>query len=253
MKPYYSDKWVTIYHGDCREILPQLPKVDIVVTSPPYNAGMEYEDWLTPAEYQSNTQQYARVISESILDTGRLCLNCSNQQFTDRNKTDVFSPLYIWWSELVNAGLRFRDIIVWDQGNSGSKTAWGSWLSASAPWFRHMVESILIVHKGNWKRNKKGTSTIEVDTFMRLTKDKWRFSSERDRLHPAPFPDYLAMSCLQLLSFLEDTVLDPFLGSGTTAYCAKKLNRHCIGIEIKEKYCEIAANRCRQDVMELNI
>ncbi len=254
-KPYFQDDAVVFYHADCRDILPLIPdkSIDLVVTSPSYNAGMEYEDWLTPTEYRNLVARYTNILSNVIADTGRLCLNCSNQQFVDAEKTEVFSPLYIWWSELLDSGLRFRDLIIWDQENSGSQTAWGSWCSASAPWFRHMVESILVMHKGDWKRNRQGTSTIEVDTFMRLTLDKWRFGSERNRRHPAPFPQYLADSCIQLLSFVEDLVLDPFLGSGTTAYCAKKLGRKCIGIEIEEKYCEIAAKRCSQGVLRLEV
>lgn len=255
VEPYYRDPQVdiVIYCADCRDILRLMPdkSINLVITSPSYNAGMEYEDWLSPTEYKDKVKQYARVITKVISDTGRLCLNCSNQQFVDKDKSGVFSPLYIWWTELQNAGLKFHDLIIWDQENSGSKTAWGSWQSASAPWLRHMVESILLMHKGNWKRNKDGISTIEVDTFMRLTVDKWRFSSENNRRHPAPFPEYLPISCLQLFSYLDDLILDSFLGSGTTAYCAKKLGRKCIGIEIEEKYCEIAVDRLRQSVMKL--
>jgi len=251
MKPYFQDGSVTIYNADCRDILPSLPKVDLVLTSPPYNANQEYEIFKTPTEYGEEALVYSRLLRDTLNDTGRVCLNVINQQWGDIKRETVFSPLFCWWVALANSGLNFRDLIVWDQMNSGSETAWGSWLSASSPWLRHMVESILVFSKGAWKKNHSGISNIEPDRFMRLTIDKWRFPTEHYREHPAPFPLELPMSCIQLFAYLSDLILDPFMGSGTTLRAAKDLGRKAIGIEIEERYCEIAAKRMSQSVLTL--
>ena len=155
-----------------------------------------------------------------------------------------------------------RDFVVWvktsEAGNPnnfcGNSTQWGSWLSPSCPYLRCFAETILIFHKQDKKLQSKGESDIAKDEFLEFTKNVWYFPAENKRLkHSAQFREELPRRCMKLFAYKEGIILDPFLGSGTTAYCAKKLNRKCIGIEIEEKYCEIAAKRCSQMVMELNV
>ncbi|MBA7639465.1 Modification methylase DpnIIB [subsurface metagenome] len=250
MKPYYQDEWVTIYHGDCREILPQLPddSVDLVLTSPPYNVGKEYEIDIPRDDYTQLLTETAYHLRLKLKDDGRVCWNVAN---TMGLGDKVFSPLHLSLNALTGVTLRLRDIIVWNQLNSGNDTAWGSYCSASAPWLRHQCESVIIAYKDKWKKENKGISTITSAQFMKFTVDLWSMPCALNSKHPTPFPEELAVRCLLLYSYQGDFILDPFLGSGTTAFCAKKLLRHCIGIEIEEKYCEIAAKRCSQGVMEL--
>lgn len=249
-KPYYQDEWVTIYHGDCREILPELPAdiVDLVITSPPYNVGKEYEADVLRDDYIQLLRETAYLLLLRLKVDGRVCWNVAN---TMGLGDKVFSPLHLSLNALAAGFLRLRDIIVWNQLNSGNDTAWGSYQSASAPWLRHQCESIIIAYKNKWKKENKGISTITPKQFMKFTVDLWSMPCVPNSNHPTPFSEELAVRCLLLYSYQDDLILDPFLGSGTTAYCAKKLNRHCIGIEIEEKYCEIAAKRCSQSVMRL--
>jgi len=249
VNPYYQDEWVTIYLGDCRGILPQLPdkSIDLVLTSPPYNVGKEYELDISRDKYKDLLTEALYSLHLKLRDDGRVCWNVAN---TMGLGDLVFSPLHISLNALAVTLFRLRDIVVWNQLNSGNDTAWGSYCSASAPWLRHQCESIIIAYKDIWKKEIKGISTITPAQFMKWTVDLWSMSCASNSKHPTPFCEELAVRCLLLYSYQSDLILDPFLGSGTTAYCAKKLNRKCIGIEIEEKYCEIAANRCRQMVME---
>ena len=250
MKPYYQDEWVTIYHGDCREILPELPEVDLVVTSPPYNVGKEYELGTSRAEYCTLLSDFFTALKPSMASDGRVCLNIPP---TMGSHNVIFSPYKLCLDAFFEAGFNLRDIVTWNQCNSGNDTAWGSFASASAPWLRHQVENIILGYKDQWKKLSKGISTITNRQFTLWTVDHWTFAVARNSQHPAPFPEELPVRCIHLFSYSEDTILDPFLGSGTTAIVAKKLNRKCVGIEIEEKYCEIAAKRCQQMVMDLRI
>ena len=252
MQPYYQDEWVTIYHGDCREILPEWDAnfVDLVITSPPYNAGKEYEHGVSRVRYIQELEKTSRDLFLRMKLDGRVCWNVTN---TMGSGDSVFSPLLLSLNALASADFKLRDIITWNQLNSGNDTAWGSYCSASAPWLRHQCESIIVAYREKWKKENKGISTLTPKQFMKFTVDLWSMPCARHSKHPTPFSEELAVRCLLLYSYQGDAVLDPFLGSGTTAYCAKKLNRKCIGIEIEEKYCEIAANRCRQMVMDLRL
>ena len=140
-----------------------------------------------------------------------------------------------------------RGEIIWDKGSSvGSSTAWGSWLSASNPTLRDVHEYILVFSKGKFKRQKNGRiSTIERDDFLELTKSVWQFPTEfASRIgHPAPFPVELPRRLIELYTFEGDVVLDPFVGSGTTAIAALEASRHYVGYELDDKYVELAQKR----------
>jgi site-specific DNA-methyltransferase (adenine-specific) len=246
MKPFFSDSLVEIYCGDCREILPQLDiAVDLVVTSPPYNVGKEYEREVDRKQYKKLAIESLECISAKLKH--RFCINIPP---TMGGRSVIFSPLYVWLYALERTDLKLRDIVAWNQNNSGNDTAWGSFASANAPWLRHQVESIIIGYKDKWER-KGGKSTIAPENFTKWTVDLWPMPVENKiKFHPTPFPEELPARCIDLFSYENDLILDPFMGSGTTCFVAKKLGRRSIGIELSEGYCEEAAKRCSQNVLD---
>ncbi|HPU24181.1 MAG TPA: site-specific DNA-methyltransferase, partial [Candidatus Kapabacteria bacterium] len=126
------------------------------------------------------------------------------------------------------------------------RTAWGSWLSAAAPYVIAPVELIVVLFKGEWKKTTGSKiSDISKDDFMKWTNGLWTFNGESKKRigHPAPFPIELPYRCIKLFSYVDDLVLDPFAGSGTTLIAANNTNRYSIGLEIDIKYCELAKNR----------
>lgn len=144
------------------------------------------------------------------------------------------------------AGFKYHSTIIWNEQNISRRTAWGSWLSASAPYVIAPVEVILILYKGSWKKTSGSRkSDIAKKEFMDWTNGVWNFSGESKKRigHPAPFPVELPRRCVKLFSFVGDTVLDPFLGSGSTLVAAALTDRKGIGIDIDRNYCEMAKQR----------
>ncbi len=217
MIPYYQDEAVTIYHGDCRNILPDLPKVDLVLTDPPYGLDIA-KTGRVGGDQLANVKQYmASDWDKERLPPAlvRLLLEAATNQiiFGGNYIADLLPPSKCW--------------LVWDKDNSANfadcELMWASFDKA--------------VKLYRWRWNG----------MLQEPKNKeWRF-------HPTQKPTGLVGLILRDWSDVGQMILDPFLGSGTTAVVAKKLNRKCIGIEIEERYCEIAANRCRQMVMDLAI
>ena len=144
-----------------------------------------------------------------------------------------------------SVGWKHHSTIIWNEGNISRRTAWGSWLSASAPYVIAPVELIVVLYKNEWKKKNKGNSDISKEDFMAWTNGLWTFSGESKKRigHPAPFPRELPKRCIKLFSYIDDTVFDPFCGSGTTLIEAYSNNRKAIGLELDLKYCELARNR----------
>ncbi len=145
-------------------------------------------------------------------------------------------------------GFVMRGEISWDKAASAStSTAWGSWQSATNPTLRDTHEYILVFSKGSFRRDKMDgrVSTISKDEFLEFTKSVWGFPSESAKKvgHPAPFPVELPYRLIQLYTFSNEIVLDPFMGSGQTALAALKAGRHFIGYEVIGEYCELANRR----------
>ncbi len=244
---FYQDDWATVYCGDCLEIMPLMEpeSVDLVVTSPPYNASKEYESDLNEDDYWRWLRHLNLKIYDALRVRGRYCLNVP---FDMESKTKGnLKILPIAFKSLLDFHL--EDLIVWDQLNTENDTAWGSWRSAAAPHFRHQVEYIILLSKGDWHHGE-GESEISSREFTRFTIDKWPINCARKNGHPAPFPEEIPLRLIKLLSFKHELTLDPCAGSGTTCVAAKNLNRKSIGIEINPKYCEIAVKRLRQEVFD---
>ena len=220
MKPYYQDKWVTIYHGDCREILPTLEPVDLVLTDIPFNVGKDYgtaNDNLPLPEYV---------------------------QFID----DVFTLIRL--SDLSSALIKVptKYLMHLKFGTLLYKWAIGLYVPNSMKPFANGFNQLGLVL---WYYKQQALKpTFANDVYMHNRDGEMRASGQ---IHPNPMDDNFVLRLIAGYSTTESVILDPFLGSGTTCYCAKKLNRKSIGIEIEEKYCEIAAKRCSQEVMELNL
>jgi modification methylase len=152
---------------------------------------------------------------------------------------------------MLELGFLMRGEIIWDKAASASSsTAWGSWQSASNPTLRDVHEYILVFSKGNFRRDPSGLKgkredTITKEEFLEFTKSVWAFPTESARKigHPAPFPLELPYRCIQLYTFSNEIILDPFMGSGQTALAALKSGRHYVGYELNEQYLNLAENR----------
>jgi len=226
------------------EHLKEIPdnSVHLMITSPPYNVSKEYDEDLSLQEYLTLVENSFKEVYRVLVDGGRACINIAN----------VGRKPYIALSDyisklMIDIGFNMRGEIIWDKGASASgSTAWGSWQSASNPTLRDVHEYILIFSKGNYRRKKEDKEdTITRDQFIQWTKSVWQMSTESAKKvgHPAPFPEELPYRLIQLYSFKGDVVLDPFIGSGTTAISAIKSERVFIGYDISEEYIELAKSR----------
>ena len=223
--------------------------VHLMVTSPPYNARKEYDEDLTLEEYLRLLEKVFRETYRVLVPGGRACVNIANLGRKPYIPLNAFISLM-----MVEIGFLMRGEIIWDKGSSaGSSTAWGSWRSATNPTLRDVHEYILIFSKGQFKRQKNGRdSTIERDDFLELTKSVWQFPTESaSRVgHPAPFPVELPRRLIELYTFESDIILDPFMGSGTTAIAALETGRHYVGYELDQKYVALAQQRLQERTNE---
>jgi len=266
MKPYYQDDAVVIYNGDCRDILPQLPQVDLVLTSPPYNVGMEYGIWndnMKHKDYLEFTQEWIALCYSVMKVGGRIAVNVPNigNSLNYGGKgTGIIPFIPMVFDAMRATNLTVRECITWiksfakeiaasEHSFCGGNTAWGSWLSPSNPFCRSFSEFILVAHKHMPELQHCGKTDLTREEFMLWSRNVWLMPTDTDIKHPAVFPEQLPHRLIKFYTYIGDLVLDPFLGSGTTAWRAKQLGRKAIGIEIEEKYCEIAARRCSQGVL----
>ena len=227
--------------------------IDLIVTSPPYNVDIKYKshnDNLSYNEYLEFSKNWLMRCFNWLKDDGRVCLNIP----LDKNKggqQSVGSDLTVLSKEI---GFKYHSTIIWNEGNISRRTAWGSWLSASAPYVIAPVELIVILYKKGWKKTSGSRiSDITKDEFIKWTNGLWTFSGESKKKigHPAPFPIELPKRCIKLFSFTGDVVLDPFMGSGTTLIAAYQNNRKGIGIEIDKSYCELAKERLEKNIYRI--
>lgn len=224
------------------EKMDELPdhSIHLMVTSPPYNVGKEYDENLTLKEYRLFLKRVWSEVKRVLVPGGRACINIANLG------RKPYIPLHAFIVEdMLDLGFLMRGEIIWNKASSGSpSTAWGSWLSAKNPTLRDIHEYILVFSNGMFTRGapKGRKSSISRDEFLEYTKSVWTFSAESAQKvgHPAPFPVELPYRLIQLYTFEEEVVLDPFMGSGQCAIAAIKTNRHYIGYDINKEYVRLA-------------
>jgi len=214
----------------------------LMVTSPPYNAGKEYDQDLTLDEYRALLRRVFAETYRVLVSGGRACVNVANLG------RKPYLPLHAFViQDMLDIGFHMRGEVIWDKGSSASSsTAWGSWRSAANPVLRDVHEYVLVFSKESFSRKAEGRrSTITRDAFLEWTKSVWSFpaASARKIGHPAPFPEELPRRLIELYSFRGDVILDPFCGSGTTCLAAANLGRHFVGYEIESKYVRLAEAR----------
>jgi site-specific DNA-methyltransferase (adenine-specific) len=208
MKPYYEHGGITIYHGDCREVLPTLEKVDLVLTDPPYGIG-----------YDRNKKHKGSVAHGTVYGDDK-----------------PFDPAFL---------LDMKNLILW------GANCYASRLPDSATW--------LAWHKTFTDNSSGQTADFELAwtncvkrsrLYSHLWAGCYRATEPGQFFHPTQKPIALMTWCLQLVPQAK-RIIDPFMGSGSTLVAAKNLGRFCTGIEIEERYCEIAAKRLGQEVFDL--
>ncbi len=214
----------------------------LMITSPPYNVTKEYDEDLSLSEYLEMLENVFSETYRVLVKGGRACINIANLG------RKPYIPLSDFISKIMNEiGFNMRGEIIWNKGSgAGTSMAWGSWQSASNPVLRDVHEYIQIYSKGDYKRaikNKK--NTIKKEQFMEWTKSVWNMNPESAKKvgHPAPFPEELPYRLIQLYSFKDDIILDPFMGSGTTAVAAIKSERNYIGYDTNSEYIKTAEKR----------
>ncbi len=244
--PIPSEKLDTIFHASS-EKMNELPdnSVHLMVTSPPYNVGKDYDEDLSLGEYLAFLKRVWAETYRVLVPGGRACINVANLG------RKPYIPLHAFiLRDMMDLGFLMRGEIIWDKGASASaSTAWGSWQSASNPTLRDTHEYILVFSKGNFRRDKLDgrKDTISKEEFLEYTKSVWSFAAESAKKigHPAPFPVELPYRLIQLYTFENEIVLDPFMGSGQTALAALKSKRHYVGYEVNAEYFALAEKRIR--------
>jgi site-specific DNA-methyltransferase (adenine-specific) len=244
--PYFQQGSISIYNADFLKIGSiEEGTVDLVVTSPPYNVGIKYsshDDKMSYEDYLCFTREWLSKCYRLMKEDGRFCLNIP----LDKNKGGQQSVCADITTIAKEVGWKYHATIIWNEQNISRRTAWGSWLSASAPYVIAPVEVIVVLYKNRWKKlGSNGKSDITKGEFVEWTNAVWNFMGEsRKRVgHPAPFPVELPRRCIRLFTFVGDTVLDPFLGSGSTLIACVLADRKGIGVEIDKNYCDVAKQR----------
>jgi len=253
LQRYYNTEKLILTHKRCAliqgdvldENMFEQELFDLIITSPPYNVDIKYnshKDDLSYGDYLIFSEKWMKNCFRWTKNQGRFCLNIP----LDKNKGGQKSVGADLTTLAQKIGWKYHSTIIWNEGNISRRTAWGSWLSAAAPYVIAPVELIVVLYKGEWKKNSGSKlSDITKNEFMEWTNGLWTFNGESKKKigHPAPFPIELPYRCIKLFSFVDDLVFDPFAGSGTTLIAANNTNRYSLGLEIDSKYCELAKQR----------
>lgn len=261
-----------IINGDCVEVMKTLPEgcVDLVVTSPPYGVNVKYDvydDSISMDEYWKFTLNWLSETFRVLKDDGRVAINVPIEtNVQERGGRMLFNAEF--WMRMKEVGFQFFGMVdlIEDSPHRVRQTAWGSWMSASSPYIYNPKECVILAYKKSKKKLKKGVSQWEgkitkvekedgtfrnkmdykdedKKDFMNLVFGRWEYFADTRSLTKATFSMDIPSKAIRILSYKDDIVLDPFMGSGTSAVAAETLGRRWLGIELSENYTKIANER----------
>jgi site-specific DNA-methyltransferase (adenine-specific) len=261
-----------IINGDCIEEMNKLPEssVDLIVTSPPYNVGIDYDshdDRMSMEDYWRFTKEWLSAAFHTLKDDGRIAVNIPYEvNVQDRGGRVLFMSEF--WSIMKEVGFKFFGLVDLDEQSPhrSKTTAWGSWMSPSAPYIYNPKECVILGYKKNhikkvkgepqWKGDiidleqedgttKKKTVYQEDDKkeFMDLVYGQWSYFADTKQMTKATFSMDIPLKAIKILTYKNDVVLDPFTGSGTSVCAAEISGRRWIGIELSENYTKVAQER----------
>ena len=261
-----------IINGDCIEEMNKLPEssVDLIVTSPPYNVGIDYDnhdDRMSMEDYWQFTKEWLSAAFHILKDDGRIAVNIPYEvNVQDRGGRVLFMSEF--WSIMKEVGFKFFGLVDLDEQSPhrSKTTAWGSWMSPSAPYIYNPKECVILGYKKNhikkvkgepqWKGDivdleqedgttKKKTVYQEDDKkeFMDLVYGQWSYFADTKQMTKATFSMDIPLKAIKILTYKNDVVLDPFTGSGTSVCAAEISGRRWIGIELSENYTKVAQER----------
>ena len=244
-EPVYEDVLARVMCGDSGRLLEVVGTLgaNLVITSPPYSLGVDYgqagyADDQPYARYLDWVRTWATTLLNVSAPGGRACINIP----LDTNKGGKRAIYADYLRIFQDTGWEYQTSIVWNEQNISRRTAWGSWLSPSAPFVTAPVEMIAVFYKGSFRRPASGRrGDITRDEFLAWTLGTWTFPGANPRRvgHPAPFPEELPRRLIKLYSYPGDLILDPFAGSGTTLVASKRLGRASLGVEINPAFCAL--------------
>jgi site-specific DNA-methyltransferase (adenine-specific) len=261
-----------IIQGDCIIEMGKLPEstVDLVVTSPPYNVGIDYDshdDRMTMEDYWEFTEQWLSKSYRLLKDDGRIAVNIPYEvNVQDRGGRILFMSEF--WSIMKKVGFQFYGLVDLDENSPhrSKTTAWGSWMSPSSPYIYNPKECVILAYKKDRIKKVKGEpqwkgelvdleqedGTIkqkmmyqeeDKKEFMSLVYGQWEYFADTKQQTKATFSMDIPMKAIKILTYRNDVVLDPFVGSGTSLVAAEVSGRRWVGIELSENYSKVAKDR----------
>lgn len=270
-----------IINGNCIEVMKtfQENSIDLIVTSPPYGVGIDYDsfdDDLSFEQYKSFSLDWLTEAYRVLKDDGRIALNVP-YEINRQSKGGRIFMIGELWAIMQKIGFKFFGIVDLDEDSPhrSKTTAWGSWMSPSSPYIYNPKECVLLCYKNkhiktvkgepewegvvneiideNGKIKKKTLYTEEQKKeFMDLVYGQWSYFADTKQLTKATFSLDIPLKAVKILTYKNDLVLDPFCGSGTSAVACVISGRRWIGIELSEKYCEVARKRVQHFIDKKN-
>lgn len=266
-----------VLNGDTIDVMSEMPEgwVDLVVTSPPYNVGIQYDthnDEIVMDEYWEWSEKWLTEVYRLLKDDGRIAINIPYEVNVQARGGRVFFASEIY-QVMKKVGFKFYGIVDLeeDSPHRSKTTAWGSWMSPSSPYIYNPKECVILAYKKvhikkvkgepQWKgepylteegKNKVAYSEQDKKEFMELVFGQWKYFADTRSLTKATFSMDIPEKAIKILSYRNDVVLDPFNGSGTSCVAAVIHDRRWVGIELSENYCEIAKQRIQSFVDQKN-
>jgi len=260
--------------GDCRQVMREMPanSIDLMVTSPPYGVGIAYDSFDDDMNFETYKEFSREWLTESfrvLKPDGRLALNIPYEINRQEKGGRIFMVAELW-NILASIGYKFYGVVDLEESSPhrSKTTAWGSWMSPSSPYIYNPKECVLLCYKQLSKKQTKGTpqwkSWVEQvedknnpdllvnktmydksdkDDFISLVYGQWNYFADTKQQTKATFSMDIPVRAMKILSYKEDIVMDPFMGSGTSAVAAEFVGRNWVGIELSPNYTDVANKR----------